>query len=201
MSTAIAERTTGLDVGVYRFTIAQFEKMVDAGVFPDGLRVELLDGRVVVRTKHEPHSFCVGAIGDSLRPFLTPEFHLREEKSSRSGRYWLPEPDIAIARGARVDYRRRRQPELRQLVLVVEVADTTYATDRGVKWLKYAASRIPVYWIVRLPKNVVEVHTRPAGKGASARYRECDIFGREATVPIVIDGVAHGNLDGSSILP
>src|SRR5262249_39397791 len=159
-----------LDLAPYRFTIAQFLKMVDADVFPEGLKVELLGGQIVAMTKHERHNFSVGALGDYLKPLLPPGFHLREEKSSRSGRYWMPEPDMAIARGSRSEYRRGRQPELRRLVLVAEVADTTYATDRGVKWNKYATSGVPVYWIVCLPRRVVEVHTRPTGRGASARY-------------------------------
>ena len=61
----------------------------------------------------------------------------------------LPEPDAAVIRGSRRDYRERR-PMAADVGLIIEVADTSLAQDRGTKKRVYARVGIPVYWIVNL---------------------------------------------------
>ena len=135
----------------YRISLRQFEKMVDAGVFRDGDHVELLEGILVDKmTKHPPHNFTVSKIADVFRSVASLDWVVQEEKSVVLGRFSRPEPDIAIARGPRERYR-SVCPRAADLAVLIEVADTSYAKDRGSKWRKYAASKILVYWIVNLP--------------------------------------------------
>lgn len=183
-----------------RLSTRQFARMLDAGVFPEGGHVELLDGVIVTMTKNEPHNDCVGALADLLRPFLPPGFHLREEKPARSGRRWQPEPDLAVVRGARGDFR-TTPPPLSRLDLAIEVADSSYPKDRGVKWRKYAACRIPAYWIVDLNRRRVECFAEPEGRGPGASYRLTTVHDEDARIPVVLDGRTLGEIAVAEFLP
>lgn len=198
MATTLAQPSCAVEP--YRLNIGQFRKMLDAGVFPEGVHPELLGGIVVSTTRHEPHNFAVGSLGDWVRPLLPESVHLREEKSARFGQDWMPEPDLAMARGRRSDYR-DQLPELRRFVIAIEVADTTYAKDRGIKWVQYAAARIPAYWIVNLPDRRVEVYTAPIGNDGSARYQDSVFHDEAGAVPVAIEGREVGRIAVKDILP
>jgi len=185
----------------YRLTVRQFETMIAAGVFPDGARVELLGGRLIEgMTKNSPHNFAIFQLGDALRGILPTGWYVREEKSIVLGRYWRPEPDLAVIRGPRERYR-SGDPRPADLALLIEVSDESYAKDRGVKWRRYAASRVPVYWIVNLPDRRVEVYANPAGRGRSASYRDATTFAEADAVPVVIEGREVGRVAVRDLLP
>jgi Uma2 family endonuclease len=90
---------------------------------------------------------------------------------------------------------------LRQIALAVEVSESSYKTDRHIKWRKYAASGIPVYWIVSLDTRSVEIFTRPAGRGKAAGYTESQAYNSDARVPVALGGREIGNLKVSEFLP
>jgi Uma2 family endonuclease len=185
----------------YRLTVRQFDKMIDAGVFRDSDHVELLGGLLVKQmTKYEPHDFAVGAIGDILRGMLSKaEWNVREEKSAKLGRYWRPEPDIAVARGPRDRYR-SKCPRAADLWFVVEVAESSYAKDRGLKWRGYAAAGISMYWIVNVPLSRIEIYTEPSGKGKSAAYASVKVYEKGDEVPVLLDGRELGRFKVSDVL-
>src|SRR4051812_8763676 len=116
----------------YRLTVRQFEKMIDADVFPAGAHVELLGGWLVEKmTKNDPHDTAVSLAGFALRALLPAGWYHREEKSLKLGRYWRPEPDVAILRGHPRDYS-SRTPRAEDVAFLIEIANTSYAKDRGV---------------------------------------------------------------------
>jgi Uma2 family endonuclease len=119
----------------YRVSVRQFRKMISAGVFGEHDHVELLDGILVDKmTKHPPHNFTVAEIADVFRAVIGPDWVIQEEKSVILGRFSLPEPDVAVAKGPRERYR-SVSPKATDLGLLIEVADTSYAKDRGNKAL------------------------------------------------------------------
>ncbi len=182
-----------IGAGAYRLTVRQFEKMIDAGIFPHDSRVELLGGFLVERmTKNDPHNFAVDQLADDLRRIVAVGWFIREEKSVVLGHHDRPEPDIVVVRGDRRNF--HRAPRSQNLALLIEVADTTYAKDRGPMWRRYAAAGIPVSWIVNLAQRLVEVYSEPAGRGGSALYRTSMTYGQEAEVPVVIDGDEIGRI-------
>jgi Uma2 family endonuclease len=184
----------------YRLTVRQFEKMIDAGVFRDDDHVELLGGLLVDKmVKHDPHNFSVGELGELLRDILKPGWAVREEKSVVLGLFWRPEPDIAIARGPRDRYR-SKGPRRADLGMLIEVADTSYAKDRGTKWRKYAASGVSVYWIVNLPLRQIEVYSAPSGRGKSAGYGDTKTYGPDEEVPLILEGHEWGRIKVSAVL-
>ena len=192
--------TGGSGLVPYRLTVRQFEKMIDAGVFRDDDHVELLGGLLVDKmVKKDPHNFAIDMLGAILNDELPDQWIARQEKSVVLGRFWRPEPDIAIARGPRERYR-SKGPRRADLGLLVEVADSTYAKDRGPKWRQYAASGISVYWIVNLPLRQIEVYSAPAGRGKSAGYRDIKIYGPDQEVPLILEGRELARIKVSDVL-
>ena len=192
MSVQATATTTGIKP--YRLTVRQFERMIDAGVFPERHRVELLGGILVEKmTKHEPHSFALARLGDDLRRMLPEEWDVRQEAPVRCGARWRPEPDLAIVRGPHERYG-LEVPGVADVGLLVEAADSSYATDRVVRWAGYAAAGVPVYWIVNIAARVLEVYTEPTGRGRSATYREVKTYRAGEAVPVVLDGREVGQV-------
>ena len=198
-----ATATVGPGSGLvpYRLTVRQYLKIIDAGVFPYDARVELLGGVLAAKmTKYAPHNFAIFALGENLRSLVPAGWLVREEKSVVLGRFWRPEPDIAVVRGPDDRYR-TNDPARPDLDLLIEVADSSYVPDRGVKWRAYAAAGVPVYWIVNLPLRQVEIYTIPGGRGKSAAYRDCVTFGAGDEAPVVVGGKEVGRVGVKDILP
>lgn len=201
MATDVQVPTTGSGVVPYRLTVRQFEKMIDAGVFPEGAHVELLCGLLVDKmTKHTPHNFTVGELGDGLRRIVPPGWYVDEEKPIETGEIDRPEPDIAVIRGSRRDYR-EHPPGAANIAMIIEVADSSYRKDRGLKWRRYASAGVLTYWIVNIPARRVEVYTDPSGRGQAAAYRKEAIYAEDAAVPVVIEGDEVGRIAVRDILP
>jgi Uma2 family endonuclease len=196
----VRSTTGGSGLIPYRLTVRQFEKMIDARVFRDEDHVELLGGVLVDKmVKKDPHNFAIDMLGAILSHDLPDEWIARQEKSVVLGRFWRPEPDIAVARGPRERYR-AKGPRRADLAMLIEVSDSSYSTDRGMKWRKYAASGVAVYWIVNLPRRQIEVYSGPAGRGKSAGYRDIKIYGPDDEVPLVLDGRELGRIKVSEVL-
>jgi Uma2 family endonuclease len=180
---------------LYRLTLRQFETMIGAGVFGDE-RVELLDGMMVNRmTSFPPHDFAVMNLVMALRQML-PESHwtVREEKSVLLGSRSRPEPDIAVVRGTLRDYA-QRPPTEHDIALLIEVSDSTYPKDAGVKHRLYERSGVPEYWIVDLQSRQVEVFTLDQRVfGPPMDYAEAD------EVPVSLDGREFGRIAVSALL-
>jgi Uma2 family endonuclease len=191
MATEVSEEAVvGSASGLTPYLVSsrQFAAMIDAGIFPDGAHVELLGGVLVDKmTKNERHCFCLEKLSDLLRKAVPPDWVVREEKPISLDRLSRPEPDLSVAKGDRSAYY-QSFPTPRDLALVVEIADTTYAKDRGVKWRSYAAARIGVYLLVNVALRRVEMFSEPAGDGNTAEYRSQQIFEAPDDFPIIVEG-------------
>ena len=133
-----------------------------------------------------------------MRAILPAGRHLRRESPVRIPKFDEPEPDLAVVKGTRHDYR-QRHPEPKDVSLVVEVAESSLVRDRGEKRVAYSKGRhpIPVYWIINLVDHQVEVYSNPGRFG----YRSRQDFGPAEYIPVVINGVEIGRVAVDSILP
>lgn len=182
---------------LYRFTVDQYERMGELGILTEDDRVELIDGYVVIKMgKKPPHVWTVDSVEELLRALLGTAWRVRRESPARIPDLNEPEPDVLVARGTRTTYR-TRHPEPADIVLIVEVSDTTYDRDRGKEWEANANGGIPTYWIVNLAQRRIEVYTdpSPAGYGARRDYHPGDV------VPVIIDGQMLGQIAVDDILP
>lgn len=185
---------------LYRFTASQVMEMVKAGILGDGERVELWDGVVYRMTKGPEHNFTVSATAAALRAVVPAGYHVAEEKSSRYDEHSLPEPDVAVVRGALRDYT-RRHPELSAMALLVEVCHHSARADYGVKLRRYAEAGVPVYWVVNVEGRTIEVCSMPAGSGKGSCYADRRVLTEEENVSVVVDGGEVGRFAVADLLP
>ena len=186
---------------LYRLTLSQVLRMARFGIFRSDKKFELLGGLLVEKmSTNPPHSYAVIALAELLRVLLLPGRVIREEKPISLGRKWAPEPDIAIVQGPNSLYQ-GRFVRAADIAFLVEVSDTTYATDRGSKWRRYAALRIPAYWIVNLDARRVEVYRDPSGRGRLASYRTAEVYVPGAEIPVIVEGREAGRVAVDEILP
>jgi Uma2 family endonuclease len=182
---------------LYRFTVDQYDRMGDVGILTEDDRVELIDGYVVTKmSKKPPHVWGVESVEQLLRDLLGGAWCVRRESPARIPPFDEPEPDVFVARGTRITYL-KRHPDATDIVLVVEVSDTTYHRDRGKKWDANARNGIPIYWIVNLPQRRVEVYADPGPEG----YRSRQDYHAGEAIPVVIDGQPLGQVAVDDILP
>jgi Uma2 family endonuclease len=184
---------------IKRVSVEEYHAMIRSGVFDDDDPIELLDGWLAEKMPEKPaHSAANGLLVDAIAALLPTGWHVisQEPITTLDSE---PEPDLAVVRGKRRDYL-DSHPRAADVALVVEVADTTLARDRGVKKDIYARAGIPAYWIVNLVDRRVEVlwgQSSPAGK----RPRRERIFGPDDLVPLVLDSKTIGKLEVKLLLP
>jgi Uma2 family endonuclease len=179
---------------LYRMTVDEYERI--GGMLEDD-RVELIDGYLVKKmSKKPPHISAVENVLQALTPLLPTGFFCRKEDPVRIPDFDEPEPDVSILRGSRQDYR-GRLPEPGDVATVIEASETTLDRDQGPKLSAYAKTGIPVYWIVNLVDNQVEVYSNPGPGG----YKSRQDFKPGQDVPVVIDGAEVGRIAVAAILP
>ena len=144
----------------YRFTRDEYYRMAEAGLFQDK-RVELLDGEIITMSPQlTPHAFSVHQLIYALIPKLGSSAFVRVQAPIVLNDWSEPEPDIAVCQPSPDNYK-QAHPRSDQVLLVIEVADSSLTYDRTRKAQAYAASGIPEYWIVNLIDRRIEVLTDP----------------------------------------
>lgn len=168
-------------------TADEYERMGVAGIFPPDARLELIEGEIYEMSPiGSPHAACVKFLGGLLNRLFGGTHIVSVQDPVRLNDFSEPQPDVALLRW-RDDFYRGAHPTPADVLLVVEVADTTVAADRGVKLPLYARSGVPEAWLVNIPEGVVEVYSDPSG-GA---YQRAEVFGRGlAARSHTVDGLA-----------
>jgi len=170
--------------GFRKFTVEQYHKMIRTGVLFEGEEIELLEGYLVNKMPQNPaHSSGVSRIASRL-PRRLPEGWFLRSQLPVSLTESEPEPDAAIVRGNDTSYD-LRHPSVSDSGIAIEVSDSTLPFDRRDKLRIYATAGIPVYWIVNLVENQIEVYADPQ----SATYQTRNDFAVGAALPLVLDGV------------
>lgn len=155
----------------HRFTVADYIAMVGAGILSEDDRVELLDGDVVEKmTINPPHAGCVNRLNRLFIHRLGDRVVVSPQNAVVLDDFSVPEPDIALLRPSE-DFYATATPHVRDVLLVIEVADTSLARDRLVKLPLYARAGVPEVWIMNVPGRRIEVYKGPSVEG----YRESRI--------------------------
>lgn len=144
--------------------------MAEAGVLSETDRVELLHGEIVEMTPiHSRHAACVDRLARLFFETAGEQAHIRIQNPVRIPDHSEPQPDLVLAR-LRDDGYAGRHPGPDDILLVVEVSDTTAGYDREIKIPLYAAAGIPEVWLVDLPGRAVEVYRDPSGDAFDTRF-------------------------------
>lgn len=143
------------------WTVAEFERFIDLGVFGPDERLELVNGEIVKKvTQNPPHSAALRKTEKLLNRLFAERYDVRPQMPLNFGPGTgnRPEPDLAVVVGAPEDYTTSHPMSA---VLVVEISDATLAYDRGTKAAVYARAGIGELWIVNLVDRLLEVHRQP----------------------------------------
>ncbi|MDT5062820.1 MAG: hypothetical protein QOH63_3279 [Acidobacteriota bacterium] len=152
-------------------TVDEYERMGEAGIFHPDDRLELLEGEIYEMSPiGSPHAACVDFLTILLTEFARRRFIVRGQNPIRLNDFSEPQPDIALLRW-RDDFYRHAHPTPADVLLVIEVADSTVESDRSYKMPLYAKAGIPEIWIVNLSAEKIELYSEPAN-GAYQFTRE-----------------------------
>jgi Uma2 family endonuclease len=184
-----------------RFTVDEYHELIRIGMLKGEERVELLEGWIVQKMTHNPlHDVVVDRVQEAVRDRVDRRAWRVRLQSATTMTDSEPEPDVVVARGPAERYL-KRHPAPEDVALIVEVADSSIARDRGAKLRIYARAGIVVYWIVNLSESVVEVYSDPTGPTPDPQYRVIERFHRGDAVPLSIAGQSLGPIPADELLP
>lgn len=147
-----------------RFTVDEFIRLHNTGVFDKYTKSELIEGEIVcMNAQYSPHARIKSRLTVELAIALRAMNSLLEpqvEVSVRLDDNSLPEPDLVLT-----DYRGAGAVPLASVALIVEVSDTTFANDIGRKSDLYAAAGVPEYWVIHLEGENALLHIEPSANG------------------------------------
>ena len=145
-----------------KITVDEYQRLGREGFFPDDVRLELIDGEVREMPSMGPsHAWIVDRLALRLIRQLGDTHHIRCQGPVDLDMYNEPEPDILVARPDPVFARRHPNPP--DVLLAIEVSDSTLREDRRHKIPRYARSGIPEAWIVDVGHRQVRLYSKPAG--------------------------------------
>ncbi|HEX8652094.1 MAG TPA: Uma2 family endonuclease [Pyrinomonadaceae bacterium] len=143
-------------------TVDEYERMGEAGIFRPSDRLELLEGEIYeLSSIGSRHAACVDFLIALLSEWARRRFIVRGQNPVRLDDFSEPQPDVALLRW-RDDFYRHAHPTPADVLLIIEVADSTVESDRGFKIPLYAKAGIPEVWLINLPAEAVEVYAEPS---------------------------------------
>jgi Uma2 family endonuclease len=171
------------EIRTRRFTRAEYERLIDLGVFQPGEAIELIGGELMVaEPQGAPHYTAIRKTAKALEAAFGPEWEVRTQGPIGLDDESEPEPDVAVVPGGADDYARAHPS---RPVLTVEVAETSLALDRQRKGSLYARAGLPDYWVLNLVDRVLEVYREPVADSAAPfgwRYGRAEVLDASAEV-------------------
>jgi Uma2 family endonuclease len=149
----------------HAFTVNEWHRMGDAGLFGDNARMELLDGEVIEMSPiGSPHASCVARLNFLLMQAVGPSALIFPRNPVVLDEHSEPQPDIALL-APRADGYSRSHAVPGEILLLIEISDTTLAFDRDQKSFLYARSGVRQLWIVDLTGEQIPVMGSPGPDG------------------------------------
>jgi Uma2 family endonuclease len=170
------------------FTTTEYERMVQTGILHEDEHVELLSGEVREMSPiGSRHVACVNRLNTLLSLHVGVQAIISIQNPIRLSDYSEPEPDIAVLH-ARADYYADSLPTPDDILLVIEVADSSLEYDRDEKLPRYAEAMIPEVWVIDLNHNTLERYVRPIhGRFAEGvMYQRGEQFTANVLTPLTV---------------
>lgn len=167
------------------FNVDEYYAMAEAGILAPNERVELIDGEIIPMSPIKSgHASSVDSLGYELTSQLGRRARVRVQSPVRLDSGAEPEPDIAVLKW-RDDFYAHAHPGPGDILLIIEVSDTTLYQDRNMKLPMYARFGIPETWIANIRERCVEVYDQPS----NGQYRRSRVVGLDEmlTLPIFND--------------
>jgi len=162
----------------YAFTVADYHQLIASGHFKRTDRIELIHGELTIMPPIGPeHAFHTRRITNTLPVKLPPGVMLQMNEPVTIAHHSEPQPDAAVVR-ARPDGYRSAHPGPKDVLLIIEVADTSASFDTQVKAKLYSKAGIPEYWVIDVQESCLRVFTQPSARG----YKQLQVLDRGDTV-------------------
>jgi Uma2 family endonuclease len=172
-----------------RFTRAEYERLIELGIFQADEEIELIGGELIVaEPQGAPHYTAIRRTAKALEAAFGRGWEVRTEGPIALDDDSEPEPDVAVVPGKPEDYSRSHPS---RPVLTVEIAESSLAVDRRHKGSVYARAGLADYWLVNLVERVLEVYREPQPDPTARfgwRYARVEVFDATARVtPLATD--------------
>ena len=143
------------------FTVSEYERMGETGIFPPDARVELIEGEIIEMSPiGSRHAACVELLAEQVRELVKGIFLVRTQNPIVLDDFSEPQPDVAVLK-FRPDRYLNAHPRPSDILIVIEVAETTVHFDRHVKVPLYARAGIPEVVLFNLPEDRLECFLQP----------------------------------------
>ncbi len=148
----------------HRLTVDEYHRMGEAGIFGEDDRVELIDGELIDMTPiGSRHAYVVDLINRLFTKEASQDRLVRVQNPIQLGEYGEPEPDLAVVRNAAYF---DRHPQAADVLLIIEVSETSLNYDKSIKVPYYARYEIPEVWIIDLDGKRITVNRKPLSNGS-----------------------------------
>ena len=177
-----------------RFNRDEYQRMIEAGILMEGDRVELIEGEIIkMSAMGTRHAECVDRLLDDLiNQGVNRVARIRVQNPIGIKDHSEPEPDIALLR-RKAGFYAQAHPTPADVLLLIEVCDSTVKYDREVKVPLYTKAGIPEVWLVILPEDVVEVYAQPVNgvyqEARKARRSESIVAGLVPNLTLSVDAI------------
>ncbi len=161
-------------------TVDEYHKMGEAGILKPDDKVELINGEIITMSPiNSKHASYVKRINALFTKLVGEDAIISIQDPVRLNKHSEPEPDIAILK-FRADYYSKKHPTAEDVILLIEVSDSSVNVDRSFKLPLYAKSGIQEFWIINLKNNQIEVYKNPKGD----TYETKEIFKKEKSIKL-----------------
>ncbi len=158
------------------FTVEEYHQMTRAGILTEDDRVELIEGEVVeMAPSGSRHAACINRLTQLFSEQLTRRAILSIQNPVQLGEHSEPQPDVTLLR-PRQDFYASAHPTPQDILLLIEVADSSLEYDREIKVPLYARAEIPEVWLVDLLEEQIILYRQPSPQG----YQIIQQIGRTA---------------------
>lgn len=192
---------------VRRLNVHQLHQMLALGLIPEGEPVELMDGVLINKNRcdtggepmsHGPrHAVATEKLWELNQRIRGMGYVLRTQKPITLDEFFEPEPDGVIVLGPSSRFS-DHHPLPADVAVVIEVADSSLKYDREAKQSIYAQARLPIYWLINLKENVVEVYFEPLA--TEGRYAGVEIYHPGMQLTVELSGSTL-SVDPAELLP
>jgi Uma2 family endonuclease len=144
-----------------RFTLDEYNRLAELGFFNEDSRVELIRGEIIqMIAKGTPHSVCGTRLNREITKLIGGRATARTQEPLQLPPNSAPEPDYAIVQNRADDYL-ASHPDPEDVMVVIEISDSSLDYDQEIKLKIYAESSIQNYWIFNLRENILEMYSEP----------------------------------------
>lgn len=146
-------------------SVKEYDRMIEHGILTSEDKVELLNGVIIKKmAKGKRHALLNDAFADLLKEKLGTKAYVRSQNPVVLDDFSEPEPDIALVKPPRTKYL-EKHPNAEDILLIVEISDSTLGRDRFAKGLAYAKAGISQYLVFNVQDETIEDYRQPNADG------------------------------------